>query len=215
MLLQIILGLWMCAVIAATFLWLPPAEGFQYPDAARIIIFHVPNAVVAAIAFLVSTVYAIKYLKGREMINDAKSAISAELGLLFALLATVTGAIFAKTQWGSAWNWDPRESTMLILLLIYAAYFAVRSSTEGSERRASLSSAYAVIAFATVPFLMFVLPRMLSSLHPSDTLVSRGGLSSDYRIVLYAAMVGFLGLYVWIFRIYTGLAELRGRKKGV
>jgi heme exporter protein C len=215
MILQSILGIWMCGVILAAFLWLPPAKQFLHPEAAKIIVFHVPNAMVAVVAFLVSTVYAIKYLKGRDLMDDARSASSAQLGFLFTLLATVTGAIFAQIQWGMAWNWDPRESSILILLMIYAAYLALRSATSGAERRASLSSAYSIIAFVTVPFLVFVLPRVLSSLHPSDTLTSKGGLDTAYRIALMASMIGFTGIYVWMFRLSVSLAELRISRKGV
>jgi heme exporter protein C len=205
----------MCGVILAAFLWLPPAEQFSQPEAARIIIFHVPNAMVAVLAFLVSTIYAIKYLKGRDLMDDAKSAASAQLGFMFTLLATVTGAVFAQIQWLKAWNGDPRESSILILLLIYAAYLALRSSTDGAERKASLSSAYSIVAFVTVPFLVFVLPRVMGSLHPSDTLTSRGGLDTSYRIVLSAAMIGFIGIYVWMFRLSVALAEIRMSRKGV
>lgn len=204
----------MCAVILAAFLWLPPAGGFAAPDAARMIVFHVPNAMVAVLAFLVSAVYAIQYLRTRDRGYDIKSSASAELGLLFSILATVTGALFAKVQWGSAWNWDSREVTMLILLMIYAAYFALRSSVEGADRRATLSSAYAIIAFVTVPFLVFVLPRMVESLHPSNTLTSKEGLGTQYRIVLFSAMSGFVGLYLWLFRLAVSVAEMRNVKKG-
>jgi heme exporter protein C len=204
----------MCGVIVAAFLWLPPAEKFAVPEAARIIVFHVPNAMVAVVAFLLSTIYAIRYLKGRDLMDDAKSASSAQLGFLFTLLATVTGAVFAQIQWRTAWNWDPRESSILILLLIYAAYLALRSATDGAERRASLSAAYSIIAFATVPFLVFVLPRVMFSLHPPDTLTSRGGLDTTYRIVLMASMIGFMGIYVWMFRLSVALAEIRNSRKG-
>ena len=214
MILRIALGLWMCAVIVASFLWLPPAKGFQNEEAARIIVFHVPNAMVSVVAFLVATIYAVRFLKTRSSSDDAKSSVSAEMGLLFAVLATVTGSVFAQIQWGAAWNWDPRETTMLILLLIYAAYFALRSATDDPERRATLSSVYAILAFVTVPFLVFVLPRALSPLHPQGTLTSRGGLSAEYRVVLSAAMAGFLGLYIWLFRLGVALAELRDLKKG-
>jgi heme exporter protein C len=205
----------MCGVIAAVFLWLPPAQSFQNPGAARMIIFHVPNAVVAVVAFLTSTVYAIKYLRGRDLRDDAKSASSAQIGFLFTLLTTITGALFAKVQWGVAWNWDPKETCILILLMIYAAYLALRSATEGAERRALLSASYAVIAFVTVPLLVFVLPNIIPSLHPAGTLTSKGGLGPQYRIALMSAMAGFVGIYVWMFRISVALAEMRIFKKGV
>jgi heme exporter protein C len=209
--LKILLGIWMSAVIMAAFLFAPAAEGFRAPEAARIIFFHVPNAVVASIAFVVSMVYAIRYLKGRNLMDDAKSSISAELGLVFTVLATVTGSLFAHVQWGSWWNWDTREIAIVMLLLVYAAYFALRSATDGIDRRARLSAVFAIVAVAPMVFLMFVMPRVMVSLHPAGTLTRSEGLSPEYRMVLFPAMLGFLGLYVWIFRIKTALAEFRIR----
>jgi len=211
--LRLILGIWMSLVIGGAFLYAPPAKGFQQPDAARIIFFHVPNAMTAVIAFLVSVIYAIKFLARRSIMDDAKSAISAGLGFLFTGLATATGSLFAYMQWGMAWNWDPRETSIFILLLIYAAYFALRTATEGAERRAVLSAAYNIVAFVTMPFLVFVMPRVMESLHPSNTLATPGGLSTQYRVVLYGAMLGFLGIYVWIFRLQTAVAEFALKKE--
>lgn len=213
MALKILLGIWMTAVIVAAFLFAPAAQGFAQPEAARIIFFHVPNAMVAAVAFIVAMVYAVRYLKGRDLMDDAKSSISAELGLLFAVLATVTGSLFAYMQWGSWWNWDPRETSIVILLLVYAAYFALRTAVDGVEKRASLSAVYAILALAPMILLMFVMPRVMASLHPSETLASSGGLGTAYRLVLYPAMIGFIGLYIWLFRIRTALAEIRLKMK--
>jgi heme exporter protein C len=214
MLLKLLLGIWMSAVIVAAFLFAPPLAKFQQPEAARIIFFHVPNAMVASLAFVVAMVYAGRYLKRRNLMDDAKSAIAAELGLLFAVLATVTGSLFAHIQWGFWWNWDPRETSMLMLLLVYAAYFALRAAVDGTEKRASLSAVYAILALPAMIFLMFVLPRItVSPLHPNNTLSTRDGLGTEYRIVLSAAMFGFLGLYVRMFRIKTALAEIRLKKR--
>ncbi len=209
MLFKTLLGIWMSAVIVASFLFAPAAAGFKEPEAARIIFFHVPNAVVASIAFVVAMVYAIRYLKSRNLVDDAKSSISAELGLVFTVLATVTGSLFAHVQWGSWWNWDTREVAIVMLLLVYAAYFALRSATDGVERRARLSAVFAIVAVAPMVFLMFVMPRIMVSLHPADTLGRSDGLSAQYRMVLFPAMAGFVGLYVWLFRIKTAIAEYR------
>lgn len=209
MALKILLGIWMAAVIVAAFLFLPPAAGFREPESARMIIFHVPNAMVASLAFIAAAFYAVRYLKSRDPMDDAKSAASAELGLLFAVIATVTGAFFAHRQWGSWWNWDPRETSIVVLLLVYAAYLALRSAIDAPEKRASLSAVYAILSLPAMLFLVFVLPRVMFSLHPSATLASKGGLSTQYRIVLSAAMVGFIGLYVWMFRIRVALAGLK------
>src|ERR1035437_9188705 len=96
--LQIWLGAWMSAVIAAAFLWLPPARNFADPEAARMVVFHVPCAMLSVLAYVVSTIYAISYLiKGRAK-QDIISAASASLGFLFSSLAMMTGMLFARVQ---------------------------------------------------------------------------------------------------------------------
>jgi len=216
--LQIGLGAWITGVILAAFLWVPPAAGFAAPEAARIVVFHVPCAMVAVVAYLVSTAYAIAYLARRSASSDAKSAASAGLGFLFTVLATVTGMVFAQVQWGSAWNWDPRETSILMLMIVYAAYFALRGAIPGSVARARISASYNVLACLVMPYLVFVMPRLMGGLHPTGTLSGPGALSTEYRVVLACAMLGFVWLYVWMLRIQVRLAECeaaRGRKKSV
>lgn len=201
------LGVWMSAVILGTFMFVPAARGFSSPESARLVVFHVPCAMVAVIAYIVSAVYAVAYLRKGSAIDDEKSAISAALGLLFTVLATVTGMVFARVQWGSFWNWDPRQTSILMLIMLYAAYFMLRSSIPGQIARARISAAYSIMAAVIMPFLVIVLPRMMASLHPSDTLTQREGLAPEYRIAMIAAAIGYAWLYVWMFRMQVHVAE--------
>jgi heme exporter protein C len=203
------IGVWIAAVILAAFLYVGEANSFV-PGSGRIIIFHVPIAEMTVIAFWTSMVYAFHYLRKREPAADLKSLAAAEIGLLYCLLATLTGSIFAKIMWNSYWHWDPRETSILILLLLYGAYFGLRSAVEDEERRASLAAVYNLFAGVAMPFLVFVIPRIpaLQSSHPENIWRS-GGMSSDYRIVMYSSLLGFLGLFIWMFqlRLRTGLLE--------
>jgi heme exporter protein C len=199
---QILVGLEMTCVIVAAFVYVPPAEGFASPGCARIIVFHMPCAMIAVIAYIVSTVYAIIGLARRDVFDDVKSAASASLGFLFTALATVTGMIFAKVEWGTAWNWDPRETSILMLMIVYAAYFALRAAIPNAANRARISAAYNILACLVMPFFVFVLPRMSSGLHPS-----RASFSPEYWIVLGGAMVGYLMVYVWMFRLAVRVGE--------
>lgn len=160
------LGLWMAGVVVAMFLLVPQYIGLG--DAGRIIIMHVPTAWVTSLAFAVSAVYSGLYLWRRSPAHDAGAVAAAEVGFIFCILATVTGAIFAQLVWGVFWNWDPRETSILVLLLIYAAYFALRSAIDEPDRRRRLSAAYNLLAAVTMPFLLFVAPRVAeSTLHPN------------------------------------------------
>ncbi len=186
---------WMVGVVSAVFYLIPPAEGLGY--LVRIAFFHIPVAWVSVLAFLVSAATAGQYLKTRKRKYDCVSACSAKLGLSFCFLATVSGAVFAKLTWGTYWNWDPRQTTVFILLLIYGAYLALRVAIEEEERRAIVSAVYALLSFLTVPFLVFVIPRMYFSLHPEPILNHTGKVAMDSLMlyVLLAALGACTALY--------------------
>jgi heme exporter protein C len=206
---KLLLLVWMSAVIVAAFL-LPPPQS-QLGDVSRIFFFHVPVAWVAVLAFLTAFVYSVRYLRSKDLANDARAAVASRLGLLFAILATITGSIFASRTWGSYWNWDPRETSLFILLLIYGAYLVLRSAVEPEERRAALSSVYAILAFVTVPFLVFVVPRVYQSLHPTDSVIDR---RLDFQMppailaTFLASLAGFTFLFFWLFKLETRIHEL-------
>jgi heme exporter protein C len=209
--LQWVLGVWFVIVILAAFFYAPTAVGFK-GESARIVFFHVPQAWVAVLAFCVNLVASLRYLRTRNALDDARAAAAARLGLVFSVLATITGSLFAHVMWNSFWNWDPREVSIAILLLIYAAYFALREAIPDEERRASLSAAYAVLAFVTMPFLVFVVPRIYWSLHP-DTIIGATGklklqMGSRMLQVLFGSLVGFTGLFVWLYTLDVRLARL-------
>lgn len=206
---KISLLLWMCAVIVAAFLL--PAPQSQLGEVSRIFFFHVPVAWIAVLGFLTSFVFSILYLKRKDLKYDAEASTAARLGLLFVILATLSGSVFAKSTWGSFWNWDPRETSIFILLLIYGAYFALRSAVESEERRAALSGVYAIMAFITVPFLVFVVPRVYQSLHPTNSVMDvrfQLQMPPPILITFLASLVGFTFLFVWMFTLELRINRL-------
>jgi heme exporter protein C len=191
----------MCLVIVAAFLYAPPARGLG--ETSRILFFHVPTAWVTTLAFLLALVYSIRYLVKKDLRMDQVAATSAEMGLLFCALATVTGSIWSRVAWGSWWNWDPRQTSIFLLLLIYGAYLALRSAIGGAERRARLSAVYAILAGLTVPYFMFVVPRITSSLHPEPILNADRRIEMDARMlqVFFGSLAGFTALFFWILSL--------------
>src|SRR6266487_1451707 len=188
---KLLLGLWMAGVVVAMFLVVPKYAGLG--NAGRIIIMHVPTAWVTSVAFAVSAIYSIRYLRRRQPADDAGAVAAAEVGFVFCILATVTGAIFAQIVWGVFWNWDPRETSILVLLLIYAAYFALRSAIDDLERRRRLAAVYNLFAAITMPFLLFVAPRVAeSSLHPNCAFL-QGSRCDGITLQLNGTKIGQLG----------------------
>ena len=131
------LGLGMAAICWGAFLYARPAQSFV-GESSRIVFFHVPQAWVSTLAFFVAAWYSWRYLKTRRIEDDEAASAAARLGFLFCVLATVTGSIFARVMWNSYWNWDPRETSIVLLLLVYGAYLGLRGALEDPERRATL-----------------------------------------------------------------------------
>lgn len=190
-----------------------PVKWYEFPiipgleQNAKIIFFHVPTAWITVIAFLMSTIYSIKYLMKKNLDDDAKSYAAAQLGIIFCVLATVTGAVWAKFAWGSFWSWDPRQTSIFALLLIYGAWFALRSSIESDEKKATLSSVYAIIAFITVPFFIFIMPRIMTGLHPGSADDTNAGpvidfkMNANMQLIFYLSLIGFTILYFWMWSL--------------
>ncbi len=172
-------------------------------DKARVLYFHVPMSWISVVAFFMSMFYSIRYLKTRDIDYDIKSFSSAQLGFLFCILATLTGSLWAKFNWGSFWNWDPRQTSIFILLLIYGAYFALRSAIDSEEQRARLSAVYSIIAAVTVPFFVFIMPRIVESLHPDPIINTSGKINMDTTmfIIFLTSLLGFTLLFLWCLNL--------------
>ena len=116
-------------------------------------------------------------------------------------MGIVTGMIWANYTWGSPWHGDPKQNGAAIALLVYFAYFVLRGSVNNHEQKARLSAAYNIFAFAAMIPLIFIIPRMTSSMHPGN-----GGnpgfnmydLDSKMRMVFYPAVLGWILIGTWI-----------------
>ncbi len=144
---------------------LPPSPSDQLRDNYRIIFFHLPSAISSFVAFTVTLVSSILYLTKGDFMYDLISKNSAKGGFFLITGALISGSIWANVAWGAYWNWDPRQTTVLILWFVYAAYFALRESIDAPADRARVSSIYAIFAYVTIP-LAYISTKIFFSLHP-------------------------------------------------
>ncbi len=200
-----------------------PEHWYEFPmimglgENAKIIFFHVPTAWLTVIAFFMSTVYSVKYLRNKDLVDDIKAHSAAQIGMVFCILATITGAVWAKFAWGSYWSWDPRQTSIFALLLIYGALFALRSAVEVEEKRAALSAVYSIIAFVTVPFFIFIMPRIMRGLHPGSADDTNAGTVVNFKmngnmlLIFFLSLIGFTILYYWMW--YVGYKSMLYKEK--
>lgn len=186
--------------VLAGLLWQVPRLSIVN-ETVRALYFHVPMWFGMVGLFITSAWYAWRYIKNPTFENDLYSVEFAKTGLVFGILGIVTGMIWANYTWGAPWHGDPKQNGAAIALLVYLAYFILRGSAENEEKKARLSAAYNLFAFAAMIPLIFVIPRMMSSMHPGS-----GGnpgfnmydLDNRMRLVFYPAVLGWTLLGVWI-----------------
>jgi heme exporter protein C len=212
-----LLWIWISVVIVGAFRYAPLARGF-IGESSRILFFHVPMSWVSFVAFIAAGVWSLMFLfGGRKPRHDRAAAVAVQLGLTFGVLATVTGSLWARIMWGAYWNWDPRQTSIVIALLFYGAYLALRSSLEDADTRARLSASYAVLGLAVAPFLFFIMPRIMFSLHPQSVINAQGKIEVESRMVqvLLAGSAGFTALFFWIHNLQCRLESLSERKSAL
>ena len=169
----------------------------RHNDAFRIVYYHVPMAWVTVVAYFTSIWYGIRYLRTRHWQDDERAVTAAGLGTVFCVLATVSGSVFAKIAWGAYWNWDPRQVSIVMLLLIYASYFTLRGAVSTDSARGNLSAVYSLLAVFAVPFFVFIMPRMSPSLHPARMDMS----AWSHRAVFLSSFLCFTVLFFWILQL--------------
>lgn len=182
----------------------PASEAWADPVAFRIFFFHVPLAWSGYLAFGVVFAASIGYLWNRRSILDSVAAASAEVGVVLTTLALVTGAVWQEAETGQYWRWDDaRLFTTFVLWLVYLAYVALRTGTEGEEE-ARMAALYGVLAFATVPISFFSV-TYLSSLHPTTGAAQY--MTPAYVAVLVVGVVAFTLLYLLLLQRRLDLRE--------
>ena len=95
-------------------LFLSP-EDYKQSDTVRIMYVHVPSAWISLGIFSLISIlsFGILIFKNKNFSLITKSL--APSGLLFNVIALVTGSIWGRPTWGTWWAWDARITSMLLL----------------------------------------------------------------------------------------------------
>jgi heme exporter protein C len=186
-------------------------------ESIRNLFFHVPMWFAMMTLMAINLYFSIAYLAGNEKRADVIAASAAKVGFFMGTLGIITGAIWARVTWGAWWVFaEVKLNGAAAAILVYAAYFILRNSFTDEELKARFSAVYAIFAFVMFMVLINVIPRMSdSSLHPGN-----GGnpgfnaydLDSNLRMVFYPAVLGWIGLGLWLTGLQVRL-EFLFRKK--
>jgi heme exporter protein C len=194
-------------------------------ETIRNLYFHVCMWFCMMTLFTVSVVYAIKYLRSGRLRHDIFSRQYASVGIYFGLLGYATGTIWMSYTWAdpnnpasasfSAIAREPKLIGAAIALLIYFAYLVLRDSINDIDKKARISAVYNIFAYALLFPTIWILPRVLPSLHPGqegNPALNTDDVDSRMRIVFYPAIIGWTLLGVWITTLKIRLNILKEQK---
>ena len=182
-------GLMLIAALFMVLKWVP-ADATN-GNIQRIFYFHVPLAWVAFLSFFIVFIASIMYLMKREAKWDYLAASCAEIGLVFTTAVLLTGSIWAKPMWGKWWIWDARLTTALILWLIYAGYFIIRSYINEDNKRARFAAIIGIVGFIDVPVVALAVQFSPGINHPPPSYIFNGGLPPEALFTLLFSIATF------------------------
>ncbi len=210
---------WMTLMLLGAFLLSIPRINIL-EHTARNLYFHVPMWFTMMAAFVVAAYHAARYLRSGALWRDVRAREAALVGTAFGVLGLVTGMVWARFTWYVSadiwWNFDPKQTMAAVQLLIFGAYFVLRSGIDRPEKRARAGAVYLLFATAVMPFLLYVLPRQMASLHPgAEGNPAFSEITAPVmRLVFYPAVIGFIGLF-WVLytqRVRIAFLKLRGEE---
>ena len=197
-----------------TILWsfgVPELPKFQQPELARILFWHLPCPIIASVLLGVGAYQSWQYLRSNDLKRDVKAIAALELGMIFSLMTMASGIVFSRAQWGAWWQNDPRQTSFLLVLMIYFAYFVLRGAFQDRMRKAALSAGYALAAVLPAMFLIYVFPYLPqikeASLHPTGSIMS-GQIRGSYAQALTATITLVSLCSIWLFRLRVRAGEL-------
>jgi heme exporter protein C len=175
-------------------------------DAVRLFYIHVPSALVGLyLAFGITALGSIIYLRKGSEFWDLVAGASAEIGVLFCGFTLITGMLWGKPTWGVYWQWDPRLTSTTISFVLFVGYLAFRRLDLDPTVRSRRAAILGVIGFLNVLIVRqsVVWWRSLhqgSTLDPVDSQIDGLMLFSFFLGLIVFSMV-FFWLLIHRFRV--------------
>ncbi|PWT72653.1 MAG: ABC transporter permease [Bacteroidetes bacterium] len=202
--------------VVGGFLFSVPAREILH-ESIRNLYFHVCMWFGMMILFTTSLVYAVRYLRFQRLQDDIYSVNFAKTGIVFGLLGYATGIVWASYTWTEYASstqifTEPKLLGAAIAILVYLAYFVLRGSLTDIDKRAKVSAVYSIFAYVMLFPSIWILPRLLDSLHPGkegNPALNFNDLDGRLRMVFYPAIIGWTLLGVWIATLKIRLDSLK------
>lgn len=192
------------AVIGLTLTFMVP-EDYQQGDTVRMMFIHIPAASLSMFIYLCLGIASLLSLIYRHVLADLAAQACAPIGAVYTVLALITGSLWGRPMWGTYWVWDARLTSVLVLLLFYLGYMALRGALEDEQKAARSAAILALVGVINLPVVKFSVDWWNTLHQGSSTFFADKG---DHLPAIYAWPAVFMALAylggfgaLWLVRI--------------
>ena len=194
-------------------LFLSP-EDYLQKDSVRIMYVHVPSAWISLSIFSLIAIlsFSVFLFKNKNLILISKSL--APSGMLFTLIALVTGSIWGKPTWGTWWAWDARITSMLILFILYVLYILTFRIFEDHDKSNKISSIIAIFGAINIPIIKFSVDWWNTLHQPASiSLTEKSAIDSSMLIplIIMTAAFALFSFLIFLMKYNTELIKVKNK----
>ena len=192
---------------------LSPAD-YKQSHAVRIMYVHVPAAWISLGIFSVITFLSIigYIFKNLNFFLISKSL--APSGLVFGIVALVTGSIWGKPTWGTWWAWDARITSMLILVLFYIIYLVAWRIYENKNKVFKITSIITILGVVNVPIIKYSVDWWNTLHQPASiNILSKSSIhiSMLFPLLIMTAAFALFSLLIFLMKYNTELIKIKNK----
>ena len=175
---------------------------------------HVPAAWISLGIFsLITLLSVVGYIfKIKNFFLISKSL--APSGLVFNIIALVTGAIWGKPTWGTWWAWDARITSMLILALFYVMYLVAWRIYEDNEKLFKITSIITILGIINVPIIKYSVDWWNTLHQPASiNILSKSSIHTSmlFPLIIMTAAFALFSLLIFLMKYNTELIKIKNK----
>ena len=193
---------------------LSPAD-YKQSESVRIMYVHVPAAWTSVGIFSTIAILSLGALifKNKYFSTIAKSL--APSGLVFNIIALVTGSIWGKPTWGTWWAWDARITSMLVLCIFYLLFILAWRLFSNKDSILKITAIISILGLINIPIVKFSVDWW-STLHQSASITLSGSsIHSSMLLPLIIMTAAFVLFSILIFLMKYNTELIKIKNKGI
>ncbi len=189
-------------------------EDYKQSHSVRIMYVHVPSAWISLGIFSIIGILSFISFIIKNKIFPIISKSLAPSGLVFCIIALVTGSIWGRPTWGTWWAWDARITSMLILAMFYILYVLAWRIFDKKNHVNKITSIIAILGLINIPIIKFSV-IWWSTLHqPSSVkLLEKTSIHSSMLVplLLMTAAFALFALLIFLMKYNTELIKIKNK----